>query len=81
MKLFCILLLALFVAGGVAAGQKDKWEDYRHLDCEDLDKTITSLRGYLIVLAYREASVVTYQMYLRKLQELRRVKAGICWDV
>ena len=75
------MLLVLTLAGGVATGQKDKWEDYRHLDCDALATSIRQLQTHLLYLAYIEADAETYQMYQMKLKELRKVRKGMCWAV
>lgn len=81
MKVFCAVLLMLTLAGGVAAGQRDKWRNYRHLDCTELTNSITQFQTHLFYLAYTEADAKTYHMYQKKLKELRKIKKGICWDI
>ena len=81
MRLLCTLLLVLSLAGGVAAGQRDRWRHYRHLDCEELATSIRQMQTHLLYLAYTEADPKTYEMYQKKLKTLQKVRKGICWPV
>lgn len=81
MRWLCVVILTLTLCGAAYAGQRDRWKNFRHLDCHDLAISIEKMKTHLIFLAWSEASPAEYQKYKETLDKLRRVQKGICWQV